>query len=217
MTESRTYGGISAAERSSSRRDRLLAAATAIWGDSGIASVTVRGVCKEARLTPRYFYEHFAGREELLIAVAEEVRDKLLAAMVRAGLSSTGPAEIRLRAALEAFFETVADDPRLHRIIASNPDDVSALAQRRHEVIGTVAGLVVDYAPAALGFTPDPGLLQRASLFITGGVDQIIEGWLAGAITMTAAELAADCTRMCINVLQPPDQRPPAADGRTSG
>ncbi|WP_459546079.1 TetR/AcrR family transcriptional regulator [Nocardia sp. X0981] len=217
MTESRTYGGISAAERSSSRRDRLLAAATALWGDSGIASVTVRGVCKEARLTPRYFYEHFANREEILVAVAEEVRDTLLAAMVRAGLSSTGPAEMRLRAALEAFFETVAEDPRLHRIIAGNLDDVSALAQRRHDVIGTVAGLVVDYAPAALGFTPDPGFLQRASLFITGGVNQIIEGWLSGAITMTAAELAADCARMCINVLQPPDQQPTAAGERTSG
>ncbi|MGN2639400.1 TetR/AcrR family transcriptional regulator [Nocardia takedensis] len=204
--ESRIYGGVSAAERSSSRQDRLLAAATALWGESGIAAVTVRGVCKAAGLTPRYFYEHFANREELLVAVADEVRDQLLAAMVGAGLSSTGPAEARLRAALEAFFETVANTPYVHRIIASDPTDVGALAQRRRAVVDTVADLVVDHAPAALGFDPDPDFLRRAGIFITGGVDQIIEGWLAGTITGTAAELAADCARMSINVLQPPDR-----------
>lgn len=205
--ESRPYGGVSAAERSSGRRDRLLAAAAAAWGEAGIASVTVRGVCKTAGLTPRYFYEHFANREELLVAVADEVRDELLAAMVRAGLSSSGPAQTQLSAALQAFFETVANDPHLHRIISSNPRDISALAQRRHDVVATVADLVVQHGPAALGFAPDPDLLRRASLFMTGGVNQIIEGWLSGTITMTAAELAADCARMCINVLQPPSGR----------
>ena len=210
--ESRPYGGVSAAERSSGRRERLLAAAIATWGESGIASVTVRGVCKTSGLTPRYFYEHFANREELLVAVADEVRDNLLAAMVRAGLSSSGPAETRLIAALQAFFETVASDPHLHRIVSTDPKDISTLAQRRHDVIGTVADLVVQHGPPALGFTPDPDLLRRASLFITGGVNQIIEGWLSGSITMTAAELAADCARMCINVLQPPSGQGVAAD-----
>ncbi|MEU0540891.1 TetR/AcrR family transcriptional regulator [Nocardia sp. NPDC005978] len=202
--ESRPYGGVSAAERSSARRDRLLAAATAAWGESGITAVTVRGVCKTSGLTPRYFYEHFANLDELLLAVADQVRDELLAAMVTAGLAGTGPAETRLVAALEAFFEAVASDPHLHRIISSDPKGIGALAQRRRAVVDTVADLVVEYAPAALGFAPDPSRLRRASLFITGGVDQIIEEWLSGAITMTAAELAADCARMCMNVLQPP-------------
>lgn len=213
--EPRTYGGVSAAERSASRRARLLAAATALWGESGIAAVTVRGVSKAAGLTTRYFYEHFAGSDEILVAVADEVRDKLLAAMVQAGLSSTGPAEARLGAALQAFFETVADDPHLHRIISSDPSDVGELAQRRHDAIDTVAELVVNYAPGVLELTPDSGRLRRASLFITGGVNQIIEGWLAGTISMTAAELAADCARMCITVLQPPSF--PVSSGALEG
>lgn len=215
--ESRIYGGVSAAERSADRRDRLLAAATEAWGDSGIAAVTVRGVCKASGLTPRYFYEHFANREELLIAVADEVRDQLLAVMVQAGLAGTGSAEMRLKSALQAFLETVANDPHLHRIMSSDVKDIGALAERRHEAIDTVAQLVVDLGPAALGFTPDLDSLRRASLFITGGVNQIIEGWLSGAITMTAAELAADCAHMCINVLQPPGGQSGEADDRTGG
>ncbi|MGX1811152.1 TetR/AcrR family transcriptional regulator [Nocardia sp. NPDC055321] len=204
MTEEpRTYGGISAAERSASRRVRLLAAGTELWGDSGIAAVTVRGVCKAAGLTTRYFYEHFANSDEILVAIADEVRDQLLAAMVQAGLASVGSAEARLGAALQAFLETIADNPRLHRIIASDPHAVSELAQRRHDAIDTVAELVVNYAPTALEPLPDPEQLRRASVFVAGGVNQVIEGWLAGTITATAADLAADCARMCVNVLQP--------------
>ncbi|MEV6058619.1 TetR/AcrR family transcriptional regulator [Nocardia asteroides] len=204
MTEEpRIYGGVSAAERSAARRERLLTAATAIWGESGMAAVTVRGVCKAAGLTPRYFYEHFTNRDELLVAVADEVHDTLLSAMVRAGLSSTGEARQRLTAALEAFFQTLAGDPHLHRIMSSYPDAIGALAQRRHDALDTVAQLVVTYAPEALGVDLDPDQLRRTSLFITGGVNQIIEGWLSGSITLTAAELAAECAHMCIVVLQP--------------
>lgn len=214
MTDrARTYGGVGAAERSAGRRARLLATATELWAESGIAAVTVRGVCKEAGLTPRYFYEHFANREELLVAVADEVRDQLLAAMVRAGLADAASPEARLSAALAAFFGTVADNPHLHRIISSDPGEVRVLAERRHDAIDTVAVLIVHYAPEALGFTADPELLRRASVFVAGGVNQIIERWLSGSITMTAAELAADCARMCIAVLRPPDGSETAAGG----
>ncbi|MEV6360154.1 hypothetical protein [Nocardia asteroides] len=134
--EPRIYGGVSAAERSAARRERLLTAATAIWGESGMAAVT-------------------------------------------------------------------ADDPHLHRILSSYPDAIGALAQRRQDALDTVAQLVVTYAPEALGVDLDPDQLRRTSLFITGGVNQIIEGWLSGSITLTAAELAAECAHMCIVVLQP--------------
>ncbi|WP_434090437.1 TetR family transcriptional regulator [Nocardia beijingensis] len=35
-------------------------------GESGAAGVTMRGVCRRAGLTTRYFYENFATRDELL-------------------------------------------------------------------------------------------------------------------------------------------------------
>ncbi|WP_067824753.1 TetR/AcrR family transcriptional regulator [Nocardia inohanensis] len=197
----RSYGGVSAVDRRAERRSRLIAAARTTWGESGIAAVTVRGVCKSAGLTDRYFYEHFANREELLAAVADEVRDQLLAVLVAAGISSTGPAEAQLRAALQAFLETVASDHHIHRIVSSDPGDMPALIQRRHDVLDMITDLVVAHAPAALGTTPDPVRLRRAALFIAGGVNQLIEGWLTSTVDMPAADLAAECARMCINVI----------------
>ncbi|MFG1798204.1 TetR/AcrR family transcriptional regulator [Nocardia sp. NPDC049149] len=197
----RTYGGVSAADRRTDRRVRLLAAARTTWGESGIGAVTVRGVCKTAGLTDRYFYEHFANREELLAAVADEIRDQLLAILVQAGVSAEGSAEDKLRAALQAFLETVAGDPHIHRIVASDPGDIPALVQRRHDVLATIADLVVAHSPAVLGVVPDPPSLRRAAMFITGGVNQLIEGWLDNTVDLTAAELAAECAQMCISVI----------------
>ncbi|MFI1918200.1 TetR/AcrR family transcriptional regulator [Nocardia sp. NPDC020380] len=197
----RTYRGVSATDRRAERRTRLLAAARTTWGESGIGAVTVRGVCKTAGLTDRYFYEHFANREELLVAVADEVRDQLLATLVQAGVSTEGPAEEKLRAALQAFLETVAGDRHIHRIVSSDPGDIPALIQRRHDVLTMIADLVVEHAPAVLGVSTDPAGLRRAAMFVTGGVNQLIEGWLGDTIDLTAAELAAECARMCISVI----------------
>ncbi|WP_062993556.1 TetR/AcrR family transcriptional regulator [Nocardia anaemiae] len=202
-TATRSYGGVSATERRADRRARLLAAARTSWGESGIGAVTVRGVCKTAGLTDRYFYEHFANREELLLAVADEVRDHMLAVMVQAGLAADGPAEHKLRTALQAFLETVAADHHIHRITSTTDlGDLPELAQRRHDVLTMIANLVVEHAPAVLGVTAEPDWLRRAALFITGGVNQLIEGWLTDTIDMTAAELAAECARMCISVIE---------------
>jgi hypothetical protein len=39
------------------------------------------------------------------------------------------------------------------------------------------------------------------TLFITGGVNQLIEGWLNKKITLDTHALAAECARLCGRVL----------------
>ena len=96
----RDYGGISAADRRADRRRKLVAAGRHLWGESGIADVTVRGVCAHAGLIARYFYVQFDGRDALLFAVVDEVRSQLLDAMVIAGVGLGGIAAISNSAAL---------------------------------------------------------------------------------------------------------------------
>lgn len=200
----RAYGGISAEDRRAERRKRLLAAGRTAWAESGPAGVKVRGICALSGLNDRYFYEHFANREALLVAVADDVRDQLLAVMVEAGLTAEGAAFERLQAALQAFLDTVATDPDILRIVTSDTAGIPGLAERRHDVLTTIADLVVRYAPEIDDTERDPDQLRRAAMFITGGVNQLIEGWLDGVIAMTTTELAAECTRMCISVLYGP-------------
>src|SRR5690242_16652915 len=86
----RDYGGISAADRRAERRRKLISAGRRLWGEAGVAEVTVRGVCAAAGLIPRYFYEQFPNREALLFAVSDDVRDELLDALVVAGVGDPG-------------------------------------------------------------------------------------------------------------------------------
>lgn len=198
----RSYGGISAEDRRTERRARLLAAAREVWGEAGLSAVTVRGVCKQAGLVDRYFYEHFANRDELLAAVADELREELLSVMVRSGLTTDGTAEDKLRSALGVLLETIADDPRIHRIIVSDFNTVPVLAQRRRDVLAAIADLVVANVPLALPGNYDSESLRRAALFITGGVNQLIETWLDHPADLTADQLAASCASMCVSVVE---------------
>lgn len=199
----RSYGGVSAEDRRADRRTRLLAVGRQLWGESGTAAVTVRGVCKAAGLTDRYFYEHFANRDELLVTIADELRDQLLATMVQAAVSEAGDATEKLQSGLRALLDAVAGDPHIHRIATSDPAGVAGLAERRRDMLAIIADLVVQYAPSALDTQLDAESLRRAALFITGGVNQLIEGWLDGSLPLSTSELAAECARLSVRALTP--------------
>jgi AcrR family transcriptional regulator len=198
----RDYGGISAADRRAERRRKLLAAGRQIWGESGITEVTVRGVCSAAGLIPRYFYEQFPNREALLFAVADDVRDQLLEALVAAGLDDPGSLTDKLRSALTAFLDIIAADPHIHRIATSDLTSVPGLTEHRRQVLDILAELVIRYAPEVLGAgTPNHTELRRSALFMVGGVNQIIEAWL-GDPKETTAELAAIGADLCVAVVR---------------
>jgi AcrR family transcriptional regulator len=199
----RDYGGISAVDRRAERRRKLLAAGREIWGDAGITEVTVRGVCSAAALTPRYFYEQFPNREALLFAVADDVRDELLAALVAAaGIGEPGSIADKLRSALKAFLDIIALDPHIHRIATSDLTSVPGLTEHRTQVLDILTELVVQYAPDILGAdTPNPTELRRGALFMVGGVNQLIEGWLADP-KETIADLAASGAALCVAVIR---------------
>ncbi|KMV23089.1 TetR/AcrR family transcriptional regulator [Mycobacterium heckeshornense] len=198
----RDYGGVSAADRRAERRRRLLAAGRRIWGESGITEVTVRGVCKAAGLIPRYFYEHFPNRDALLFAVADDVRDELLGALVAAGTGTPGTLTDKLRSALSAFLDIIAADPHIHRITTSDLTGVPGLTEHRTHVLDILTELVIHYAPDVLGAdTPNPAELRRGALFMVGGVNQIIEAWLKDP-QETTTELAAACADLCVGVVR---------------
>jgi len=198
----RDYGGISAADRRSERRRKLLAAGRQIWGESGITEVTVRGVASAAGLIPRYFYEQFPNREALLFAVADDVRDETLQALVSAGIGEPGTLTDKLRSGIRAFLDMIAADPHIHRIATSDLTSVPGLTEHRTQVLDIITELVIQYAPDILGpDTPNPTDLRRTALFMVGGANQIIETWLADP-KETTAELAGVCADLCVAVIR---------------
>lgn len=112
----RRYGGASADERRAQRRDRLIRAAIAVYGERGYRQATVNEVCRAAELTPRYFYQAFANSDALLAAAFREVADFVMARVTEVADATGGTPDDRLREMLRAYYEMLRADPKNARV-----------------------------------------------------------------------------------------------------
>ncbi len=114
----RPYAGESPGERVLRRRQQFLDAGLELFGSIGYRATTVRILCKQAKLTDRYFYESFTGTEDLLVEVyrncMDEFQRKLLLAISSA--QSAADMSVLVKAGLNAFFEGV-EDARMARVV----------------------------------------------------------------------------------------------------
>ena len=113
----RRYGGIDSDERQRQRKQRLVDAGLAVFGEKGFHQSTVRDVCKQAQLTSRYFYESFEGMEDLFRAVYTSVSKQLMQSTVMS-LAHCSPEPEKLAAAgLRTFYEFIREDPHRARVM----------------------------------------------------------------------------------------------------
>ncbi|MGV9298228.1 TetR/AcrR family transcriptional regulator, partial [Amycolatopsis sp. NPDC003676] len=137
----RTWAGTTLDDRKAQRRAQLLAAGLDLLGAQGSAAVSVRAVCRSAKLTERYFYESFADRESLVAAVYEDVGDQARQALADAVSGEADPSR-RAERAVTAFVELVLDDPRKGRVLLLAPLTDPALTSRGLHLLPAFTTLV---------------------------------------------------------------------------
>jgi AcrR family transcriptional regulator len=133
------YGGRTAAQRQQRRHAQLLQAALALAGQGGWPAVTVRGVCDSANLTSRYFYESFRTREELALALFDQLVAETMAVVLTALPQASDGARERARTVIGAVVDHLADDPGKTTVLFSSAADLPALTARRIEATRAVA------------------------------------------------------------------------------
>lgn len=151
----RTYGGLSLEQRREQRRQQFLVAGLEVFGTEGFRAATVRRLCREAKLTDRYFYEAFGSPEKLLMAVYEDcmtkIRQKIMLVVAEAAPGSD--LNIIIRAALDCYFSEL-EDPRVARVcmleLVGISDEVDALYNRyilgfSHLVMGLAQQVYPDW------------------------------------------------------------------------
>ncbi|WP_370492118.1 TetR/AcrR family transcriptional regulator [Mycobacterium sp. pW045] len=177
----RPYGGVDAVDRRASRRARFLEAGLDLLGADvpQIAELTVRGICRQAGLTARYFYESFADKEEFVSAVFDSVIADL-AAKTQSVVKVAPPGE-QTRAGITNIVRTIASDARIGRLLfgvhLSNP----VVVRKRVESSALLAMLSGQHAGSALRL-PENDRIKAAGHFVVGGVAQTISAWLAGDV-----------------------------------
>jgi AcrR family transcriptional regulator len=193
------YGGVAAADRIAGRRAALIDAGLELLGSQGWQATTVRGVCAQANLTPRYFYESFEELDGLLLAVFDEVAADAAAAVLAAVTEAPNDARAKARAAIAAFVEFVTEDPRRARVLFVEAIGAEPLAHRRFATVRMFAGLVAQQARSfyRLSDKPDP-LVELTALMLAGGLAESLLAWLDGSLPLSRSQLVEHCTDLFV-------------------
>ncbi|BBF99720.1 MULTISPECIES: TetR/AcrR family transcriptional regulator [Pseudonocardia] len=158
-----------AAERD---RDALLDAALQQWADGGWVAVDLASAAERAGLAGGCTDE-FGSGVDLACAVFDQVVDERAAATLSAVEQAEPNVMARVRAALEAFFDNIATDPR--RVIAL-VDAIGCpplVARRRSANRGFAELMVSGNAESRI----EPDDLRVAGHFCLGGLTEVILAW----------------------------------------
>jgi AcrR family transcriptional regulator len=187
-TSARPYGGVDAADRLATRRAKLLAAGLDLLGadQDDAAELTVRGICRQARVAARYFYESFADKAEFVGAVFDWVIADL-AATTQAAVAAAPPEE-QTRAGMANIVRTIGGDARVGRLLFSAQLANAVLVRKRVESGALFAMLSGRHVEDALR-VPANDRIKAAAHFVVGGVGQTISAWLAGAVRLDPDQL----------------------------
>lgn len=161
----------------SSQRGRLLGATVEVVAERGYAAATVGEVVARARVSRKTFYEHFAGKEDCLLA-AYDAGVRMMLDRLEAAEGAAGDRDwvAKVRAGVRAYLETLAEEPAfartfLHEIHAAGP---AALERRAeiHRLFAQRLGALHEEARRERPWLPP--LPEAVPLALVGGITEVV-------------------------------------------
>lgn len=190
----RTWAGTTLADRRATRRGQLIDAGIELMGGGDTSAVSVRAVCRTAKLTERYFYESFADRDALLLAVYEHVAASARDALVSALQEVAPRSEVMARAAVTAFVELLIDDPRKGTVLLLAPLTEPALNQRGSELLPAFTALIHDQLPD----TYDDVDRKLTATTLIGALTYLFISYLDGSLDIPRDRLIEHAVRILV-------------------
>ncbi|MEV5652890.1 TetR/AcrR family transcriptional regulator [Nocardia sp. NPDC052254] len=187
------YGGVDFTDRRVTRRERLLDVTLDLLDTEGLAAVTVRRVCREARLNARYFYESFADLDALFDGLVDRLESEVVQRVTElAGMRSPALPEQAMAILVDAF----VDDPRLLRILHTAAEPT--LRARRQALVLRSVAAIRPYleADAAVAGRPDPRLLDTAAFLLIGGWTDVLFAFGTGELAIERGVLIDHLTTL---------------------
>lgn len=189
--------------RQSRQRGRLFAAAAAVFARVGYADATAEAIAREAGMSKATFYEHFANKEECIIALFDAATEMVLDAMRQAAArDEADDPRTRVRSTLGAFLETLATYPDesqtlLVEIVGAGPRAM----ERRDRALEAVAQYVeeLNADDAARGVTPR--LAEHEAFAIVGAVVELASRQIRTGVPGRIRELEPVVERLTLGLL----------------
>jgi AcrR family transcriptional regulator len=155
-------------------RTRLLEAIALAVGDKGYADTTIADIVRQAGVSRRTFYEHFATKAECFIALYEAANRNTLA-VLRQAIDPGHEWQTQLDRALVAYLGSMAQNPALLRSLSIEILGLGAegMAARRRVTQELCRFMLEVVNPAAGGGRKAP-LTEEMALAVVGGINELV-------------------------------------------
>jgi AcrR family transcriptional regulator len=189
--------------RQSRQRGRLFAAAAAVFARVGYADATAEAIAREAGMSKATFYEHFANKEECIIALFDAATEMVLEAMRRADArDAAADPQARVRSTLGAFLETLATYPDesqtlLVEIVGAGPRAM----ERRDRALEAVAQYLEELNAQDAERGATPRLAEHAAFAIVGAVVELASRQIRTGVPSHIRELEPIVERLTLGLL----------------
>jgi len=182
-----------------------MTAALDLFGTEGYPATSIERLCARANVSTRNFYEEFASREALLIALHDQITQQAYDAMIAA--VDELPDErtsVRIDRAIEAYIGTTSNDPRWTRIAYVEVIGVSATVERHRLAwrakLGEMLAAEVAHA-VARGEATDRDYSLTVMAFI-GAVNELVYHWSIHGRQVPLETIRSELTRLALAALR---------------
>ena len=156
-------------------RLRLVGAMAAVLAEKAYSTVTIADVARQARVSKRTFYEHFADKEACFIAVYATLSDIVLKATFDATAGNL-PWATKLRASTRAYLSTLESQPALTRTLMM---DIYAAGPEALKIRRQVQKRFADQLRRLVALSPKDGpkktrLSQAMATAVIGGINELV-------------------------------------------
>ncbi|WP_370948661.1 TetR/AcrR family transcriptional regulator [Amycolatopsis sp. cg5] len=208
MGEQRVYGGRTAEDRRAERRERLLSAGLELFGTEGYAASSIEKLCAAAAVSTRNFYEEFASREALLVALHTRVLELAVGAVAEA--FSKAEAEdaalaTRIEIAVRAYITTTAKDPRWAKLSYVEVIGVSETVEQ-HRITWRERWVMLLEAEAARAVSRGEARdrdFHLGAVALIGAVNELVFHWATGGYRIPLDDVIAELVRVATAIVTP--------------
>jgi AcrR family transcriptional regulator len=191
------------------QRERLLRAAALEFAELGYAGASSESISRRAGMSKATFYEHFANKEECMLALFDLGAQLVQREMADAARQApTGDARERMKAGTRAFLGALAQHPEfaqtlLVEIIGAGP----RAAQRRDQVLQAFA----DVLDAENAEADRRGLIGRFRsphdpFAVVGAITELVSRQVRLGVPEHVLDLAPVIDRLIFGLLDAPQQ-----------
>ena len=156
-------------------RLRIIGAMAALLAERGYSTVTIADIARQAHVSKRTFYEHFADKDACFVACYETLSNMVLQSIVDA-MTGDLPWAKKWRASTKAYLSTLESQPALTRTLMM---DIYAAGPRalevRRQVLRRFADNLRRVVDQGRRENPKlPWLSQAMATAIIGGINELV-------------------------------------------